>query len=46
MENESTYCDFTKKLDKNNVNKIYHDTQYGYPLDCDNELFGRLIFHK
>ena len=43
MENESTYCDFTKKLDKNNVNKIYHDTQYGYPLDCDNELFGRLI---
>ena len=43
MDNESTYCDFTKKLDKNNVNKIYHDTQYGYPLDCDNELFGRLI---
>ena len=43
MDNESTYCDFTNKLDKNNVNKIYHDTQYGYPLDCDNELFGRLI---
>ena len=43
MANESTYCDFTKKLDKNNVHKIYHDSQYGYPLDCDNELFGRLI---
>ncbi len=32
-----------KTLDKNNVHKIYHDTQYGYALDSDNELFGRLI---
>jgi len=43
MANESTYCDFIKNLDKNNVHKIYHDTQYGFPLDSDNELFGRLI---
>ena len=43
MANETTYCDYTKNLDKNNVHKIYHDTQYGYALDSDNELFGRLI---
>ena len=30
-------------IHKNNVHKIYHDTQYGYALDSDNELFGRLI---
>ena len=43
MDNEHTYCDFSKNLKKNNVHKIYHDTQYGFPLDSDNELFGRLI---
>lgn len=43
MTDESTYCNFTKNLDKNNVHKIYHDTQYGFPLNSDNELFGRLI---
>jgi DNA-3-methyladenine glycosylase I len=25
------------------VHRIYHDTQYGFPIDSDNELFGRLI---
>ena len=43
MANETTYCDYIKNLDKNNVHKIYHDTQYGYALNSDNELFGRLI---
>jgi DNA-3-methyladenine glycosylase I len=38
-----SYCDYTKNLDETNVHKIYHDTQYGFPIHDDNELFGRLI---
>lgn len=37
------YCDFVKNLEQDNLHKIYHDTQYGFPLHNDNELFGRLI---
>ena len=43
MEKPSTYCDYVSGLAKNNINRIYHDTQYGFPVTCDNELFGRLI---
>ena len=38
-----SYCDYTKNLDESNVHRIYHDTQYGFPIHDDNELFGRLI---
>jgi DNA-3-methyladenine glycosylase I len=38
-----SYCDHTKNLDEGNVHKVYHDTQYGFPIHDDNELFGRLI---
>ncbi len=38
-----SYCDYTKVLDSSNVHKVYHDTQYGFPIHDDNELFGRLI---
>jgi len=31
------------KTDEQSVHKIYHDTQYGFPIDDDNELFCRLI---
>jgi DNA-3-methyladenine glycosylase I len=31
------------KLDKDNVHVKYHDTQYGFPIKTDNELFGRLL---
>ena len=43
MAETNTYCDYTKNLEEGNVHKIYHDTQYGFPIDSDNELFGRLI---
>ena len=43
MAEVNTYCSYTKNLEEGNVHKIYHDTQYGFPIDCDNELFGRLI---
>lgn len=31
------------KVEEQSVHKIYHDTQYGFPIDDDNELFCRLI---
>lgn len=30
-------------LEKNNVHKIYHDTEYGFALKTDDELFARLV---
>ena len=39
----TSYCDYVSRLPKDNVHVIYHDTQYGFPVDSDDELFGRLI---
>ncbi|WP_434353733.1 DNA-3-methyladenine glycosylase I [Psychrobacter sp. HD31] len=39
----ATYCDYVANLPADNVHRIYHDTQYGFAIDDDNELFGRLI---
>jgi len=38
-----SYCDFSNALPTTNVNRKYHDTEYGFPIDSDDELFGRLI---
>lgn len=38
-----SYCTYCKNLPEDNVHKIYHDTEYGFPLEADDELFGRLI---
>src|SRR6478736_5260100 len=38
-----SYCTYVETLDKNNVHKIYHDTEYGFPLHNDNGLFARLV---
>ena len=43
MAEAKTYCDFVKQLEKDNVHRIYHDREYGFPLKSDDELFGRLI---
>lgn len=43
MVDLNTYCLFCKDLETTNLHKIYHDTQYGFPVNSDNELFGRLI---
>ena len=32
-----------QNLPKDDINRQYHDTQYGFKIDSDNELFGRLI---
>jgi DNA-3-methyladenine glycosylase I len=38
-----SYCKFCYDLPEENVHKKYHDNQYGFPLETDNELFERLI---
>lgn len=38
-----TYCESVQQKAEDNVHRIYHDTEYGFPLKDDNELFGRLI---
>lgn len=42
-DNIKGYCVFVKTLPPGNVHKKYHDTEYGYPIDDDNLLFGRLV---
>ncbi|MBC8312104.1 MAG: DNA-3-methyladenine glycosylase I [Candidatus Marinimicrobia bacterium] len=43
MAEFKTYCEFVATVENDNVHRIYHDTQYGFPISDDNELFGRLI---
>lgn len=38
-----TYCSYVARLNEDNVHKIYHDSEYGFPLHDDNELFARLV---
>src|SRR5215203_7374014 len=39
----TTYCDYCNSHSEDTFNKIYHDTQYGFPLDDDDLLFERLV---
>ena len=39
----STYCEFVLNKGKDTVHRDYHDKEYGFPIDDDNELFCRLI---
>ncbi len=45
MEKPKTYCQAMgiMKPEDIDVHKIYHDTQYGFPIESDDELFCRLI---
>ena len=38
-----SYCTYCENFPKDNHHKVYHDTAYGFPINSDNELFGRLI---
>ena len=38
-----SYCDYCEKPETKEVHKKYHDLYYGFPIEDDNELFGRLI---
>lgn len=39
----SSYCRYVSDRELSDVHRRYHDNQYGYPIDDDDELFGRLI---
>lgn len=46
MENKpkpTSYCEFAANLEPGHVHRVYHDRHYGFPIEDDNELFGRLI---
>ena len=38
-----TYCKAVLVMEETNVHRIYHDNHYGFPIDDDNELFGRFV---
>lgn len=41
--NPKSYCAYVQNLPVDDLHRKYHDQQYGFPLENDNELFGRLI---
>jgi len=43
MIEKMSYCHYCQKLPIDDVNQRYHQTEYGFPLESDNELFGRLV---
>jgi DNA-3-methyladenine glycosylase I len=43
MENLSGYCKVVTTMEKDSVHVHYHDKEYGFPIEDDNELFARLI---
>jgi len=39
----TSYCDYCNTHPEDTFNKIYHDTEYGFPLKDDNLLFERFV---
>src|SRR5574342_995231 len=39
----TTYCSYCNSHPEDTYNRVYHDTQYGFPLQDDNLLFERLL---
>jgi DNA-3-methyladenine glycosylase I len=39
----TTYCDYCNSHPEDTHNQVYHDTQYGFPLEDDHLLFERFI---
>lgn len=39
----NTYCTYCNSHPEDTFNKNYHDTQYGFPLNSDDQLFERLV---
>ena len=40
----TSYCEYVRAHPEDEFNRIYHDTQYGFPLSEDHLLFERFIF--
>ncbi len=43
MEKLSGYCAYVAGLPEDSVHVIYHNTEYGFPIEDDNGLFARLV---
>jgi DNA-3-methyladenine glycosylase I len=43
MAQAPSYCDVISTLASDDVNRVYHDTVYGFPVTDDRILFERLI---
>jgi len=43
MEQPNSYCAAIQTMDKDNVHVHYHNKEYGFPINNDNELFARLV---
>lgn len=43
MEAPKSYCEYVERLDPQSSHRHYHDTQYGFPIREDHELFERLV---
>jgi len=39
----NSYCALVAALPEDNHHRVYHDTEYGFAVDSDNALFGRLL---
>ena len=39
----TAYCTYCNSHPEDTYHRVYHDTQYGFPLQDDNSLFERLI---
>jgi DNA-3-methyladenine glycosylase I len=43
MEKLSGYCAVVVNMEKDNLHVLYHNKEYGFPIDDDDHLFARLI---
>lgn len=43
MDSPKSYCRAIRNGELSQVHTDYHDNAYGFPIEDDNELFGRLI---
>ena len=39
----TTYCEYVSGKGKGTIHRLYHDTEYGFPIFDDNLLFARLV---
>jgi len=43
MNKPSSYCEAVSLMNPGNVHLHYHNLEYGFPINEDNELFARLV---
>ena len=43
MPDFTSYCEAVASGKLSHIHKAYHDTAYGFPVENDNELFGKML---